>query len=240
MCVLPADGERARVWGLIDIFLRPVKILLDPPVTHSLMHASYTHSCTCVYTHTHTHTKPFIALNRASVCEVCQTAQALTRHHSSCILTTIQSNIGLRYWAGNLLYGDGCYYGNWGGVRPTNKPKNAVLSCSSPRENIKFVLVYPSLPLSFCLISPSVEDCCVPLALAHNSGACGQSWCATGAPEHTRFIPSFVRMQNLHPFFFSYPKAGCKHRCSIISTWSFASWWWNVFALNYCQKKQTV
>ncbi len=111
-----------------------------------------------VRTHTHSNTKPLIALNRASVWSVSVSAAPI-RHHSSCILTTIQSNSGLRDWARTLLHGDGCYHGNRGGVWPANKPKNAALSCFSPRENIKFVLVCLSLLLSFFLASPHVEEC---------------------------------------------------------------------------------
>lgn len=115
-------------WGVsesvrIHYFTQTSKILLDPPVTHSLIHAVYTHACTCVYTH-----KPFIGFNCASVWSV-SVSRALIRHHSSCILTSIQSNTDLRDWAGTLLHGDDCYHGNCGGVRPTNKPGNAMLSC---------------------------------------------------------------------------------------------------------------
>lgn len=214
-----------RVWELIHIFLRPAKIPLDPLVTRSLIHAVYTRLHLCTHTNTH---KPFIALNCASVWSV-SVRMAHIRHHSSCILTTIQSNSGLRDWAGTLLHGDGCYHGNSGGVRPTNKLKNAVLSCFSPWENINFVLVYLSLPISFFLVSPCVEECMylsLSLTILGLVGNCDVPQVCVS----TRFLPSAVSLENLQT---SFPKNGCKHWCSIIFTWSGAMWW---LLFNYLPK----
>lgn len=141
-----------KVLGLIYIFLRPSKILSDLPLTRYLIHAvkTLTHlhgPSTRTHTHTHVHThKPCIALKCASVWSV-SVSGALTRHHSSCFLTTIQSNTGLQDWAKTLFHRDGCYYGNCGGVRPTSKPENAVLFCLG----LFFAEKTPTLCLCICL-----------------------------------------------------------------------------------------
>lgn len=161
------------MWGVSEsvrthwYFAQASKILLDPPLTHSLIHAVYTHACTCAYTH-----KPFIGLNSASVWSV-SISLARTRHHSSCILTSIQSNTGRRDWAGTLLHGDDCYHGNCGGVRPSNKPGNVMLPCFLfPWENINFVLVHVS-PCFFLSGFPHVEECMYLSLSLTILGACG-------------------------------------------------------------------
>lgn len=135
-------------WYFSQAFKNPFRPSSDPLFntccknTYALTLAEHTHRHTRVRTH-----KPCIALKCASVWSV-SVSGALTRHHSSCFLTTIQSNTGLQDWAKTLFHRDGCYYGNCGGVRPTSKPENAVLFCLG----LFFAEKTPTLCLCICLL----------------------------------------------------------------------------------------
>lgn len=140
--------------GHNGIFLSLAKVLLDPPLTCSLIHAVNTHASTLVSTLTH---KDLLLLLTVPPCEVCRSAGLL--HVIICLASwqpfnqTVASGIEPE----PLLCGDGCYHGNWGGVRPTNMPKNAVLSCFSSAEKIiNFLLVLLSLFPCFLFLKESM------------------------------------------------------------------------------------
>lgn len=123
------------------------KILLDPPLTLSLKQAVHTHTPALAHTLTHARILFFflIALNSCLCVKRVHQRVAPVRHHSSCNLTTVQSNTG--HW-------DGAQKSTWGRAvtmvteKVCGPPTSQRMRCClvSPcrvekKQHIKFLLV---------------------------------------------------------------------------------------------------